>query len=567
LAATGAGVLGAAFLAACSGDDDSSDSSSSSGSSAGSGPNDRRVVMAVGPAPAESPRPTDIGAPFAWINGPAYEYLLGVSLKGEVNVPQLAESWNVEPDGKSIRFKLRRGVPFHNGKGEFSAQDVIYSWQLFTAPDSLEDRRERFLKSVQDIQVVNDYELVFHLTSPDSAFIYSFGETDYGLKIVSKADGESRTRWSFDDPFVAGTGPYKVKEWKQGQYVRFERASDKHYRRTPDFKEFEYRMIPDASTRLAALLAKEVDIAVLPGDLQNEAEGRGFKKIRAQAEGGTGVILSLRGTYLNQKFNSADPEPIPGGQQYRYPNTPLLDDRVRKAMNKAINRDELNKGYWGGNAELMYNWAYVPSRPGWNEDWVKRFPAEYGYDPAEAKKLLAAAGYDSSRPLEHTLIEGGGYGNFPELADLLESIAGYFRAVGIQVKLETTESAVFRARRAKLEYDNHSHLASLSVNQFVGMAAAGGVSSGYVGSRGWSEFAEPIALMHDQPNGLRWTIDPKKADPLWRRLGDMQYDLHAPIPLFWLPVYALVNKDTVADYEFSGALGGIYTNVEYIKSA
>src|SRR5262249_24349102 len=159
--------------------------------------------------------------PDTWVIGPAYEYLLGVALDGTVNVPQLAESWNVEPDGKSIRFKLRRGVQFHRNKGEFTAKDVVYSWELLTAPDSKENRGERFRNSVDSIEVVNDYEVVFHLTKPDAAFVCSLGETDYGLKIVSKADGESRTRWSFDDPFIAGTGPYAIKEWKQGQYVRF----------------------------------------------------------------------------------------------------------------------------------------------------------------------------------------------------------------------------------------------------------------------------------------------------------------------------------------------------------
>ena len=77
-------------------------------------------------------------------------------------------------------------------------------------------------------------------------------ETDYVLRIVSKVDAETRTKWSFDDPFVAGTGPYALKEWKQGQYVRYERAPGKHYRKTPDFAEFEYRFYPEPSTRLAA---------------------------------------------------------------------------------------------------------------------------------------------------------------------------------------------------------------------------------------------------------------------------------------------------------------------------
>jgi hypothetical protein len=92
------------------------------------------------------------------------------------------------------------------------------------------------------------------------------------------------------------------------------------------------------------------------------------------------------------------------------------------------------------------------------------------------------------------------------------------------------------------------------------------VASAYVGSRGYNEFAEPIAMVHENPEGLRWTIDPAKAEPMWRQLGDMQFDLHAPAPLFWLPVYAMVDPDIVADYQFSGSLSGIYTNAEYIQA-
>jgi ABC-type transport system substrate-binding protein len=315
------------------------------------------------------------------------------------------------------------------------------------------------------------------------------------------------------------------------------------------------------------LLANEVDIAVLPSDLQKEAESKGFKRIKAKAEAGTGSFLNLLGPWLNKKFASSDPEPVPGGQVYRYPNSPLMDDRVRKALNKAINRDELNKAYWGGEGLPIHNWAYLPSRPGWNPDWVRRFPEEYGYDPRAATQLLSAAGFGSTSPLSHTMLNTGGFGIFPELADVTESLAQYFRAVGVAVRLETVEPALYRQRRIGLEYDNHSRITAISVNQFVGMASAGGVSNGYTSGRGFAEFAEPNALMHDSPNGLRWTIDPKQAEAKWRQLGDLQYNLHAPIPLFYLPTYATVNPKTVADYQFSGTLSGTFTNVEYIKAA
>ena len=524
-------------------------------------PKVNRVVLALGVPGSERPRPTDGSTPDQWAVKPAYEYLWGVSIDGEPNVPQLATEWNLEPDGQSYRFKLRKGVQFHNGKGEFTAKDVLTSWALLTAPDSLE-RRERWLATVPKIDVINDYEVVFHLSRPDQAFLWSFGEADAGLEIVSKADAESRTRWSFEDRAVAGTGPYAIKEWRPSEFIRFERVPFQHYRKAPDFPEFEFRFMKENSTRLAALLAKEVQIAALPTDLIPQAERQGMKSIRSRADVGFQTFLVLMGPWINKKYVTTDPEPVAGGQPYRYMDTPLLDGKVRKAMNKAINRDELNKAYFKGQGKLIYNTFFHPSRPGWNPDWERRFPAEYGYDVEAAKRLLAEAGYGPNTPMKHTILANA-YGLFPELGDMVESIAGYWRAAGIQVTIDTVDLGIQTQKRNAQEYSNHSFVGNTAVRQFFGMGSFG-APNGFVGSRAGAEFIEPTAVFQDQ---LRWTLDPAKADALWRQVGDMTFALQAPIPLFWLPTYAVVDPNIVADYAFSGTITGLYTNVEYIRAA
>ena len=67
-----------------------------------------------------------------------------------------------------------------------------------------------------------------------------------------------------------------------------------------------------------------------------------------------------------------------------FPDSPLMDVRVRKALNHAVNRDEINKAFFAGKGEIMYHTQLHPSRPGWNPDWQRNFQEEYGLDAALA---------------------------------------------------------------------------------------------------------------------------------------------------------------------------------------
>src|SRR5437867_1526113 len=92
-------------------------------------PKVNRVVLAV-PAPveAESNQPRNIGQTSMWQIAPMYEYLIAMDNETGKYVPGLATEWKVEENGTALRFKLRQGVQFHNGFGEFTAKDVEHSW-------------------------------------------------------------------------------------------------------------------------------------------------------------------------------------------------------------------------------------------------------------------------------------------------------------------------------------------------------------------------------------------------------------------------------------------------------
>ncbi len=529
-------------------------------------PKTPRLVFAIGAPGTESSTPRDVSQLDTWVTRPAYEYLIGVDKDGKDvldKVSQLATEWAVEPDGKSYRFKLRKGVQFHYGKGEITADDVIFSWQHLIATDSLNNHSPRYRAQITDIEKVNDYEVVFRLRQPDLAFIWNVGETEGSFEILSKKDADSRPKFppTLVDPPLAGTGPYFVKERKQGQYVRFERIAGQHYRKTADFPEFEWRFIPENSTRLAALLTREVQMAALPQEMIGQAEKGGMKAIKAVAAVGGQSFVHFYGPWAKPIDPTVTADPTA--------TTPISDVRVRKALSKAINRNELNTAFLQGRGTLIYNLTFHPSRPGWNPDWEKRFKDEYGYDPEAAKKLLADAGYGPGKALKHTMILSRSYGYYPELKDMAEAVANYWRLVGVDVTIDQPDPPLQTARTNRGEYTNHTVMVPTSVRQFFGIGIyAGGYqilnTAGLVSGKAGGDFTEPGEFYL---NKLRPTIDPSKWDGLFRELGNMLYERHTEIPLFWLPVYAVVDPQVVAEYPFSGTLTGPFANVEYIRPA
>ncbi|MCL6505098.1 MAG: hypothetical protein K6T86_20675, partial [Pirellulales bacterium] len=208
-----------------------------------------KAVAAKAPAKAAAPKAPAVAKTAA----PKAAATIGAAT-GKL-VPQLATEWKLEPDGKSYRFKLRRGVQFHDNMGEFTAKDVVFSWQQVSKEDSLHGESAYWRTLVDRIEIIDDYELVFWNKRADGNFIHGISEAESGMEIRSKASYDKNGEPTLTGRPLAGTGPYQFKERAQGQYVRFERVPYQHWRITPDFPEFEYRFQREASTRLAALLA------------------------------------------------------------------------------------------------------------------------------------------------------------------------------------------------------------------------------------------------------------------------------------------------------------------------
>src|SRR5215510_15953254 len=204
-----------------------------------------------------------------WINGsadhmiqhdPVFEWLFEVDPEsGEYN-PWLAESSEMAQDGRSWRIKLRKGVQFHHGYGEFTAKDVVHNHALW-CDDKYPGRKDlpsspyrNGMCMVERIEVVNDYEIVMHckVVCIDLDFYYSSASN---MPIFSKAQWDKEGEDGYEKK-PAGTGPYIFKERQIDRYVLFERAPTPHWKHgVVDWKELQMTWTLEEPTRQAQILA------------------------------------------------------------------------------------------------------------------------------------------------------------------------------------------------------------------------------------------------------------------------------------------------------------------------
>ena len=200
---------------------------------------------------------------------PALEYLVGIDRHTGAYIPELAEKWEMAPDGKSWTVWLRKGVKFHENWGEFTAKDVRHAVFLITQPESVQtdagfwrplmgigktDSVEEVAKKVeQGVEIIDDYKVVFHLTQAAPEFVENISaNTD--LVMESKARWDAGGKELYGQK-VVGTGPFEFVERKVSSHVLYKRVEN-HWRKTPEYKELEFRWVPEGVTRLATLTGR-----------------------------------------------------------------------------------------------------------------------------------------------------------------------------------------------------------------------------------------------------------------------------------------------------------------------
>src|SRR5215216_4967509 len=237
-------------------------------------------------------------------------------MPGEPLGDSLAESWSASQNGQVYDFKLRKGIKFHNGD-PVTAEDVKFSFERYkgTSQDIMK-------RQVAEVEIVDPQHVRFKLKEPWPDFMMFYATATGAGWIVPKKYIEKVGEDGFKKAPI-GAGPYKFVSFSPGNELVLE-AFDGYWRKTPSVKRLVFRVIPDESTRLAALKGGEVDIVYsIRGELAEELRSTPGLTLKPSVIQGTFWLAFL--DQWNEK-------------------SPWSNEKVRRAASIAIDRDNINKG-------------------------------------------------------------------------------------------------------------------------------------------------------------------------------------------------------------------------------
>ena len=478
---------------------------------------------------------------------PMYETLISIDPTSGAYVPQLASSWEMRPDGKAWTLDLEENVPWHFGWGEFTADDVIHVWERVTSEDSIATDLTLWRELVGrpgDFGVEGQHKITFNLTRVEPDLDLHLATRVGNFVMINKAQWDAEGEEGMERK-PAGTAPYQFVERKLAESVLYERIEN-HWRHTPDFKELLLRLAPENATRLAMLLAGEAHIVDLPRDIQEDAISKGFTRVSSVIPG-TAATYNFGGTYFSF------PDDLDK-------TVPWLDKKVREAMNRAVNRDEIIDELFAGRAQKAVAQYFHPSEQGWDPSWPDRFEEAYGYDPERARELLAEAGYPDG--FEFTLIANP-WAGFPELTQVSEALTIYFAEVGIDVVMEEVEYVKTRpdVRARKL----HGKLIGwppfgMGPPAYRTRLLYDGRTEGY-----FYGFVHPdLDAKYDE---VEATLPRADRERIQREMGEFLIFEYAGIPIAHVAFEAIVDPEVVANYVINGAYSVSFTNLELVEAA
>ena len=447
--------------------------------------------------------------------------------------PWLAESWETTPDAKSWTFKLRDDVQFHHGYGQMTASD-FKDMAIAKSNTDCQSSTTSFWKEMASAEVVDDNTIRYNMNNASLPMISVVSNLPTGLELfsLSKKQVDEVGYDNLDDVKPASTSYYQFMERNLGEGVVYERVPYDHWRVQSPFEEMEIRWIGEESTRLAGLLAGEIHAIALSRDLQETAIENGMKVIPAQ-QAFSQLSLFFGGMYL-----------MPGDPDFD-PTTPWAQVEVRRAMNKAINRDELNEFIFKGEGERMHVTACChPVLDGniYNPEWDTRWDEEYGYDPEEAKRLLAEAGYGPDNPIKVEIVNYRTSGE-PESPIAVEAMPQYWGPVGIEATILDMDSGAYSKKRREKQMQHNVYANVFSFRKIHDRirTEAPSNTSGF-------HFAHPYIEEKYQETLDKTTQ--AEIDAIGREVANFWYDQHWTIPMFWFKFNFTVNPEVLEDWVY-----------------
>ena len=310
-------------------------------------------------------------------------------------IPDLAKDWKISDDGKEITFNLNEGVLFHNGR-EMTADDVKYSFERL---QDAESPKAKMYANIIGIDVIDPYTIKFTTEKLDVDLLDSFAYPWTAIVPEEAADNLKT------EP--VGTGAYKFVQWTPQESITLVRNDD-YFGEKANIENVQYKLIPDMTSQLAALMVGDVDITEVTADqidVLNNTDGvKGYTKPQNSIQ-----ILAL-----NQE------------------NEYLSNEKVRQAIAMAIDKDEIiNTVVWGNGTKIG---SHLPVSSPYYVDTTDVMP----YNVEKAKALLAEAGYPDGITLSLKLPK-----TYQTHVDTGTIIADQLSKIGVKCNIEIIEWATW----------------------------------------------------------------------------------------------------------------------------
>lgn len=337
-----------------------------------------------------------------------FDYLVDIDRQSGLDPKRsIAESFELSADKRVHTYKIRKGVKFQDGS-DLTSADVKFSLERITRANSKSAYAGNLRDQLAKIEAPDPNTVIVTTKNP-SIFL------DYDLSPLIGNEGAilpkayiEKNGDAYFQTHPMGSGPYKFVDFKSGDYLKLT-AFDGYWKFKTTYKDIEFKIIPEESTRAALLQRKEADIINVGARKANELEKAGFRKL---TKNGDPVTILLDAQWL----------------------PPFNDKRVREAMNIAVDRKAINDSLFDGAATVTGNYPVNSLDLGYKSQPL------YPYDVERAKALLKEAGVPNPKITAYSY-ERAGLSDGPRL---MQALAGMWQAIGAQVEIKATEYSSVR---------------------------------------------------------------------------------------------------------------------------
>jgi len=417
-------------------------------------------------------------------------------------IGELAEKWSWQDGGRNLVFFLRKDVKWHDGQ-PFTSKDVKFTFDMVRGAEDAEGKlrinpRKGWYDNVEAIEAPDPHTVVFRLKRPQPSLLSMLASGYSPIYAAHVPPASYRTA-------CVGTGPFKVKEWRKGEFVDYVKNADYFVKGRPHLDGLRYVVIKERGTRVAALQAGQVDVA-FPGDISSTAAEQLKKAVPS-------IVVTEAHENVNNNIIMNIKKP------------PFDNVKLRLAVSHAIDRRAEIQAVHQGAGVLGVALAPKPYGVwGLPEKELLALPG-YGKDPkaekAKARKLLAEAGFGPNKPLKVEMVTRA----IAIYVDMASFVVNELKQVGIEASLKQIETAQWHAMATRGDYEIGANLTGIGPDDpdanFYENYACGS-------PRNYTHYcSEEVSRLIDQQSA---ETDPKKRMQLvWNIQKRLEHDAARPL--------------------------------------